>query len=116
MPKHNFVEWLRAKQDAARQAYLERVDEVKPAPDPVVGRLMTSEEIRAELRRLEAEEREEAEAPIRRAEELARRREEEKNRIAEARKRVAQRWVHDPKTMASELRKFDRRQRKKGIR
>jgi len=74
---------------------------------------MTSEEIAAEIERLDAEERWEAERPAREAAARKARQEAEQERLAQARRGIARRWIHDPKTKQSELRKFDIRQRKK---
>jgi hypothetical protein len=117
MPWRTFLEQLRRRQEAARQEYLARAEQTKEAPEEAAPQpSMTLAEVRAEIARIDAQEREEAEASIRRAEELARRREEERQEVAKARKAVANRWIHDPKTMNRELREFDRRQRKKGYR
>ena len=77
-------------------------------------RTMTSEEIAAEIERIDAEEAWEADAPRRQAEEKQRLREQRQREVADARKAIEERWAFDRNTRESELRKFDRRQRRKG--
>jgi hypothetical protein len=111
----DFKQQLEIKRRAARALERARV-EVRPSEPKAKAKLptMTSEEIAAEIERLDAEERWEAERPAREAAARKAKQEAKQERIAKARRDISQRWINDPKTKAYELRKFDRRLRKKG--
>jgi hypothetical protein len=117
----SFKRSLEVKRRAAHAKRLAREDAredtlsalLEEAAEPKVP-TMTSEEIAAELQRLDAEEKWEAERPAREAAARKARVEAEQERIAKARRDISQRWILDPVTKQSELKKFDRKLRRKG--